>query len=122
MKDCLFCKIVKGESPSYTMFEDDIVKVMLDVFPNSVGHTLIIPKVHYLDLDDIPLDVITRIMEVAKQIKSLLEIKLNPNSVVLIQNNGDEQKIKHFHLHLLPKYEDKVKMSVQEVYELLCRN
>lgn len=119
MSDCLFCKIAKGENPSYTLFEDDILKVMLDVFPNSPGHTLIIPKGHYLDLDDIPLDVLNHIMEVSKQIKPLLEIKLNPHSVVLMQNNGEEQKIKHFHLHLIPKYDVKPNGSVEEIYNLL---
>lgn len=122
MNDCLFCKIAKGENPSYTLFEDDILKVMLDVFPNSPGHTLIIPKEHYLDLDDIPLDVLNHIMEISKQIKPLLEIKLNPHSVVLIQNNGEEQKIKHFHLHLIPKYDTNPNGSVEEIYNLLKEN
>lgn len=122
MSDCLFCKIAKGENPSYTLFEDDILKVMLDVFPNSPGHTLIIPKEHYLDLDDIPLDVLNHIMEISKQIKPLLEIKLNPHSVVLMQNNGEEQKIKHFHLHLIPKYDVKPNGSVEEIYNLLKEN
>lgn len=119
MNDCLFCKIASDESSSYTIFEDDKVKVMLDVFPNSPGHTLIIPKKHYLDLDDIPMDILSHIMEIAKQIKPLLETKLNPHSIVLVQNNGEEQKIKHYHLHLIPKYDVKPKESVEEVYKLL---
>ncbi len=119
MDDCLFCKIVKGENPSYTVYEDEVVKVFLDVFPNSTGHTLIIPKKHFLDLGDIPLEVLTHIMETAKKIKPILEKKLNPESVVLIQNNGEAEKIKHFHLHLIPKYESMPKMSVEDVYELL---
>ena len=122
MSDCLFCKIAKGENPSYTLFEDDTLKVMLDVFPNSPGHTLIIPKDHYLDLDDITLDVLNHIMEISKQIKSLLEIKLNPHSIVLVQNNGEEQKIKHFHLHLIPKYDVKPNGNVEEIYNLLKEN
>lgn len=122
MRDCLFCKIVKGEVSSYTLYEDDLVRVFLDVYPNSVGHTLIIPRDHYLDLDDIPMDVLNHIMETAKRFKTILEDKLNPNSIVLIQNNGDEQKIKHFHLHLIPKYEVKPNLSVEEVYELICKN
>lgn len=119
MSDCLFCKIAKGANPSYTIFEDDKVKVMLDAFPNSTGHTLIIPKKHYLDLDDIPVDLLSHIMEIAKQIKPLLETKLNPHSVVLVQNNGEEQKIKHYHLHLIPKYNVRPNMNVEEVYKLL---
>ena len=122
MNECLFCKIAKGENPSYTLFEDEKVKVLLDVFPNSTGHTLTIPKEHYLNLDDIPMDILSHIMNIAKQIKPLLETKLNPNSIVLVQNNGEEQKIKHYHLHLIPKYETKPKMTVEEVYELLCKN
>lgn len=119
MDDCLFCKIVKGESPSFTLYEDEIVKVMLDAFPNSTGHTLIIPKEHYKDLDDIPMEVLSHIMSVAKQIKPTLEIKLNPHSIIVAQNNGEAEKIKHFHLHLLPKYDDMPKMSLEEVYNLI---
>ena len=62
MENCLFCKIVNNEISSYTIYEDDIVKAFLDINPTSVGHTLIVPKSHYLDLDDIPLEVLNRIM------------------------------------------------------------
>ena len=68
------------------------------------------------------MEVLCHIMKVAKDIKLLIESKLNSNSVVLIQNNGDEQKIKHFHLHLIPKYKNKINMSVLEVHKLLCKN
>ena len=44
--DCLFCKIIKGDIPSYTIYEDDVVKVFLDINPDSNGHVLIIPKEH----------------------------------------------------------------------------
>ena len=47
MKDCVFCKIVKGELPSYKLYEDDVVLVFLSIDPISNGHTLIIPKKHY---------------------------------------------------------------------------
>ena len=119
MEDCLFCDIVNGKVSSYTLFEDDTLKVILDAFPNNTGHTLIIPKEHYKDLDDIPISVLSHIMEVSKDIKKLLELKLKPESIVLIQNNGEAQKIKHFHLHLIPKYMHEEKMSVSEVYNIL---
>ena len=51
--DCLFCKIINGEIPCYKVYEDDIVLAFLDVNPDSLGHTLIIPKKHYQDLMDI---------------------------------------------------------------------
>ena len=53
MENCIFCKIIKGDIPSYTIYEDDIVKVFLDVNPMSPGHMLIIPKKHFENLDDI---------------------------------------------------------------------
>ena len=119
MDECVFCKIVSGDNPSYTLFEDESVKVLLDAFPNSTGHTLIIPKMHYKDLDDIPMQILSHIMEIAKKIKPLLQDKLNPESIVLVQNNGKEKKIKHFHLHLIPKFKSNNSMSVKEVYDLL---
>lgn len=119
MNDCLFCKIINGEVPSYTLYEDEIVKVMLDAYPDSPGHTLIIPKKHFLDLDDIDMNTLTHIMETSKRIKKLLESKLNSESIVLMQNNGEAEKIKHFHLHLIPKYKEKLSLDKENVYKKL---
>ncbi len=119
MKDCLFCDIVSGKVSSYTLFEDETIKVIMDAFPNDTGHTLIIPKKHYKDLDDIDIEVLKHIMEEAKVVKKVLEKVLNPSSIILINNTGDAQKIKHFHLHLIPKYDESKKLSLNEVYDLL---
>ena len=120
MDNCLFCKISQGEINSNTIYEDDIVKTFLDINPTSVGHLLIVPKVHYLDFDDIPLVVLTHIMEVAKRMKKLLESKLGAEGMTIIKNNGFVQEIKHFHLHLVPKYRGNAKkLSVSEVYDIL---
>ncbi len=120
MENCLFCKIVNNEISSYTIYEDDIVKAFLDINPTSVGHTLIVPKSHYLDLDDIPLEVLNRIMEVSKKVKILIQERLNPDGMTLVQNNGFVQEIKHYHLHLVPKYRGSSnKLSVSEVYDIL---
>lgn len=117
MKECLFCKIINNEIPSYTLYEDEIVKVFLDIDPKSNGHTLIIPKKHFLDLDDIDINVLKHILEVAKKIKIKLEEKLNPTGIVLIQNNGSVQEIKHYHLHLIPVYNDKKIDNIEDVYK-----
>lgn len=120
MKDCLFCKIVSDEINSYTIYEDDIVKAFLDINPTSVGHTLIVPKVHCLDLDDIPLVVLNHVMEVAKRLKNLIQDKLGSDGMTLVQNNGFVQEVKHYHLHLIPKYRgNSKKLSVSEVYDIL---
>ena len=119
MKDCLFCNIIKGEQASYTLYEDDDLKVIMDAFPNSPGHTLIIPKEHYKDLDDIDIELLTKILKKAKDIRKLLEIKLNPESIILVQNNGEAEKIKHFHLHLIPTYTIVPDKTVEEMFKLI---
>ena len=117
--DCLFCKIINKEIPSYKIYEDDVVYAFLDINPDSVGHTLIIPKKHYLDLDDIDIEILKHIMEVAKMLKKRIEEKLNCDGLTLIQNSGDIQEVKHFHLHLKPFYKNKKDKTLEEVYELL---
>jgi histidine triad (HIT) family protein len=117
----IFCKIIKNEIPSKTLYEDEIVKVILDVSPQHPGHTLIIPKKHYLDLHDIDLEVLTHIMKTAKSISSLLEDKLNPHSIVLTQNNGQEEVVKHYHLHLVPMYDKDPDLTIDKVYEILTK-
>ena len=114
--ECIFCKIAKGEIPSHTIYEDDIVKVFLDIDPDSNGHSLIIPKKHFKDLDDIDEKTITHIMMVAKKVKKILYQVLKCDGITLIQNNGEIQEVKHFHLHLKPYYVEKQKkMKVEDV-------
>jgi len=117
--DCLFCKIVSGSIPSYKIYEDEIVIAFLDINPDSNGHTLIIPKKHYLDMNDIPLDTLNHIFKVAKELKVKIESKLNADGLTFVQNNGDIQEVKHFHLHLKPYYKDNELKSVEEIYNIL---
>lgn len=119
MEECLFCKIIKGEVDSLKLYEDDDILVMLDAYPDSPGHTLIIPKKHYLDLSDIPIELLDKILLKAKDIKLLLENKLNPTSIVLIQNNGERQKIKHYHLHIIPYYNEKQYLNKEDIFNIL---
>ena len=116
--DCIFCKIVNGEIPSYTLYEDDIVKVFLDVNPDTNGHTLIVPKKHYTDLFDIDDNTLMHIMNTAKKINQLLSDKLHTDGLTLVQNNGLKQEVKHFHLHLKPQYKNEGKLlSVEKIYK-----
>lgn len=117
--ECIFCKIINGEVPSYTIYEDECLKVFLDINPDSPGHMLIIPKKHFKDLDDIDNSTLNSIMEVSKKMKKLLEEKLNIDGLTLIQNNGIAQEVKHYHLHLKPHYKRKIYMSVEDVFEAL---
>lgn len=119
MENCVFCKIMNNEIPSYTLYEDDIVKVFLSIDPISNGHTLIVPKKHYKDITDINLEVLNHINEVQKNIYNLLLQKLNFDGLKFVQNNGYFQDIPHYHLHLIPHYSDNNKMELEEVYQIL---
>lgn len=120
MDNCIFCKIINGEIPAKKIYEDDIVICFLDINPVKTGHTLIIPKKHYECLDDIDINTLSHIMEVAKKIKKLIEERLGSKGIKLVQNNGTLQDVKHYHLHIIPdcKTEDR---SIDEVYELLTK-
>lgn len=121
--DCLFCKIINNEVPSYKIYEDDIVIAFLDINPESNGHTLIVPKEHYQDLDTIDNDTLMYIMKIAKRLKDVLYKKLNCSGMTLIQNNGLVQEVKHFHLHLIPSYEvKKEKLDPKEIYGIITKN
>ncbi len=117
--DCIFCKIIKGEMNSYTLYEDDVVKVFLDVHPEYPGHTLIIPKKHFSNFEDIEKDVLIHVMEVAKRMYSVINEKLSPDGIKFIQNNGIVQDIKHYHLHLIPVFKSDRDMSLDDVYNVL---
>jgi histidine triad (HIT) family protein len=116
--DCIFCKIVNGDIPSYKIYEDDLVIAYLDINPKANGHTLIVPKNHTLDLDTIDNETLMHIMEVARILKSKLENKLNIDGLVLVQNNGLPQEVKHYHLHLIPAYKEEQELiNVEDIYK-----
>ena len=117
--ECLFCKIANGEIPSYKIYEDDILIAFLDINPDSDGHTLIVPKKHYTDLDDIDLDTLNHINKISKKIKKLLEKKLGCEGISLLQNNGFVQEIKHYHLHLKPYYKDRKNIELVKHQEFI---
>lgn len=130
--DCIFCKIVNGEIPSYKIYEDDNVLAFLDINPDCDGHTLIIPKKHYKDLDDIDMDTLNCINDAAKKIKKELEEKLRCVGITLLQNNGEIQEVKHYHLHIKPYYKNKKTIeitkhledikSIEEIYNILKKD
>lgn len=118
--DCIFCKIVKGESPSYTIYEDDVVKVFLNIAPKSNGHALVIPKQHFENMYDIDIEVQKHIEDVCKKVGNLLKEKLHCTGVTRIQNNEHGQEIKHYHMHLIPRYDnDKLDFSLNLENEML---
>lgn len=106
MKDCIFCKIINGAIPSYGVYEDDDVKVFLDTNPNADGHLLVVPKKHYENLFDLPNEELMKLMNIIKEkIYPMLKEKLKIDGLTICQNNFHGQEVKHFHIHLIPRYQ-----------------
>lgn len=129
MEDCIFCKINKNGIKSNTIYEDELVKVFLDVNPITNGHMLIIPKKHYENIIDMDNEVIMHSIKLIKEkLYPLVKEKLHCDGVTISQNNEYGQEIKHFHIHVIPRYENDqdihtynkdILIPVSEVYSTL---
>lgn len=110
MKDsnCIFCKIANGEIPSTTLYEDEDFRVILDLGPATRGHALLLPKEHYKDLFDLDDEVAAKVLVRAKRIAGRIRTGLKADGMNLVQNNGEAagQTVFHFHMHLIPRYQD----------------
>ena len=105
---CIFCKMVNNEIPCYKVYEDKNVLAFLDNSPVNPGHVLVIPKKHYLNLEDIPEDELMNVTKVIKIMAKNLEDKLGVSAynVVLNNNHLAGQEVLHIHFHLIPRYKD----------------
>lgn len=103
--DCIFCKIVKNEIPSKKAFENQFNLAFLDIHPISRGHTIVIPKNHYKNIEEIPYDELTRLYKVVKDLSILIHKKFGIDGYNILQNNFEAagQVINHFHVHIIPR-------------------
>lgn len=131
MNDCIFCKIINNELPSKTIYEDDLIKVIMNINPQTNGHLLILPKKHYVNLLDLDEKIITHSIKTIKdKLYPLLKEKLDCKGLTLAQNNELGQEIKHYHIHLIPRYEndnaefhydENILKNIDEVYSKLTK-
>ena len=100
-------KIIGGEIPSNTIYEDDEFKVILDASPASKGHALILPKEHYADIYEIDEKTAGHAMQLAKKLAKHMTDVLKCDGFNIVQNNHEiaGQTVFHFHMHLIPRYE-----------------
>ncbi len=107
-KDCLFCEIARGAIPSATIYEDSHFRVFLDVNPATRGHALIVPREHFDNIYDMDAETAGRIFSLATCIARAMRDGLGCDGLNVVQNNGRVagQTVNHFHLHLIPRYED----------------
>jgi histidine triad (HIT) family protein len=106
--NCIFCKIIAGEIPSATVYEDKNFRVIMDISPAAKGHMIMLSKRHcenLLDLDD---ESAASALLIARKLAKALKAELNCDGINLVQNNGKAsgQTVFHFHIHLIPRYDN----------------
>jgi histidine triad (HIT) family protein len=105
MADCIFCKIIKGEMPSWKVYENEHVYAFFDINPITRYHTLVIPKKHSVDIFDIEEADLRELIAGVKAIARLYEEKLGIQNIQILSNSGAEaqQDVFHLHFHLIPR-------------------
>ena len=107
--DNIFAKILRGEMPSVKVYDDDVALAFMDVFPQSDGHTLVIPKdVAARNFLDMPTDKLGAYMERVQAVARAVEKAFQPDGVVVTQFNGAPagHTVIHLHLHIIPRWID----------------
>ena len=103
----MFCKIVRRQSPASIVYEDETVLAFLDIRPLNMGHTLVIPKAHHVDIFDTPEEEISQVHRVSKKVALAVKKATEADGVSIIQQNGKAagQDIFHLHVHIVPRFE-----------------
>lgn len=102
MGECVFCH--KEKIKTDFVYEDELVMAFMDMEPINEGHILLVPKQHYLDVDEIPDNVLAHLMIVSKKIVSALKEIYGPDGYSIMQNGGKFNDVGHYHLHIFPRY------------------
>ena len=105
MCDCIFCKIVKGEAPSYKIYEDDYAYAFLDISKDCYGHTLVIPKQHYKNVLDCNEKVLQHVISATQKVAKHYTENCGFKAVNILNASGEEaeQMVNHLHFHILPR-------------------
>jgi len=103
--DCVFCKIINGELPSFKVYEDQYTLVFMDISKDVDGHMLAIPKKHYKNILDCDTETLSHLMQTVKKVSNHCVNNCGYNGVNLL-NASDEsagQTVPHFHIHIIPR-------------------
>lgn len=113
MKTCVFCQIIKGKIPAQIVYQNDKVLAFLDNQPKTAGHTLVVPKKHFVNIFDIPEDMLAEVVGVTQKIAQKINQNLQPQGLNICQNNGAVagQSVDHLHFHIIPRYQHSPKIE-----------
>lgn len=106
--NCIFCKIVRGEIPSFKVFEDDKTLAFMDINPGNPGHCLAIPKFHSETIFTTPDEWIAATAKTTRRVARAVQATLAPHGMNIVQANGPgaKQSVMHLHVHILPRGKD----------------
>ena len=106
INDCIFCKIIKGEIPSYKIYENDYVYAFLDIAQDCEGHTLVIPKKHCVNSLDCDTEYYIKVQETVKKISEHYVNECGYTGVNIFNASGldAQQSVFHYHVHIIPRY------------------
>ncbi|WP_051286844.1 HIT family protein [Paenibacillus taiwanensis] len=103
--NCLGCRIANHIEPNVqVVYENEFVTCVLDCAPFNEGHILILPKVHYDDLDQISRQTLAAIMDASVLMSSKLKLVFNPDGITICQNGGVFNDLSHYHMHVIPRH------------------
>jgi len=103
--NCVFCKLLAGEIPSFKLYEDQLTYAFMDINPASPGHALVIPKYHAANLYAMPSEWLAACAVTARKVAVAVNDVLAPDGLNMVQANGEgaAQSVQHFHIHLIPR-------------------
>ena len=107
MQDCLFCRIIAEELPSTRVYEDALTIAIMDIFPATAGHVLVIPRAHATDIHDVSEFDLAACASVAQRLAGRARSNLAATGVTIMQSNGAAawQTVFHYHVHVIPRYD-----------------
>ena len=113
MENCIFCKILRNEIPSSTVYEDDKFRAIMDIGPMAKGHVILLAKEHAANLLEADDELLSAALPAAKKVANAVKKTVGCGGVNILQNNGEEagQTVFHLHIHVIPRNkEDGVKL------------
>jgi histidine triad (HIT) family protein len=103
---CLFCRLVKNEIPSYTVYEDGETRAFFDIGPSAPGHTMVILKKHGVTILDHSTDELGKLMNSVQKVVRGLAKTLKTEVFTIGINHGEELGVHHLHVHVIPRFQD----------------
>lgn len=106
-ENCIFCKIIAGEIPSITVYEDDKFKAIFDIYPASKGHILVLPKKHIENIYELDDETASIALPLIARIARAVQGALKCDGINIMQNNGIAagQSVFHLHFHIIPRFD-----------------